>query len=413
MNSALLINASEGDDPLVYPIGLDYLASSLSRAGIEIRCLDLALCKPSSRENLLRKTLSGRGWDIVAFNLRNVCDQTSKEIRYIPALKKLAGIARTALEDTIIAVGGSGASLAPDIIMKETGADVVIAGDGEAGFGEILNGMEDGTVKGKIIRARADIGSISYRRGSWGSVKEYARLGADGNLQTRRGCGKRCAYCAYPVIEGHSVRLRDPEIAAGEFLQLERLGFKKIFIVDAVFNDPLSHAKQVLRELRAAGTRAEWTGFFSPRHIDRELLDLVRVTGGGRPLKLTIESGSDAILKALGKDFRRDHIASAAGLCRKAGVPFSFTVLFGGPGENRGTIAETCDLIMKLEPSYVSASIGVYVYPQTEMANRTKGSLWRREEELLGDTVLPVNRTAVKKQVESLLAGSPFPVYVH
>jgi len=204
-----------------------------------------------------------------------------------------------------------------------------------------------------------------------------------------------------------------PQGGRQEFLQLERLGFRKVFIVDALFNEPLSHAKAVLRALRAAATLAEWTAFFTPKGIDRELLELVRETNGGTPLKLTIESGADSMLAALDKGFSRRDIVAATEACRSASIRFSFTVLFGGPGESESTVAQTCDLIAAASPEYVSASIGVYVYPGTPLAARTRGTLWQHEGQLLGATVVPVDRDAIKAQVQARLSGCSFPVYIH
>lgn len=415
--SVLLINTSIPDILYVYPLGLDYLASSLRQAGTHVDCLDLAICEPEQQEVALRKKLTEERYDFVAFNLRNLCDQSPTRVRYIPGIQKIILQARQLLTDqnkeATLVLGGAAASLAPDFLLHHMGVDAVVCGDGEAGFAELFERCRHRKVKGELIRASTDISSIVYSRGSWGHIDEYLKRGADGNLQTKRGCNQVCVFCSYPVIEGKSIRMRDPVLAAREFLQLEARGFKKIYIVDAVFNNPLSHAKEVLSEFRKAGTRAEWTGFFSPKLVDRELLRLVKATHGGRPLKLTIETGSDAMLDALGKGFTRREIAMATRLCREEDVPYSFTVLLGGPGENRDTIAETCELILNEKPAYVSASIGVYLYPKTRLAEATRDTLWNSETELFGNMIYPVERDVIKRQFEETLSKSGFPVYVH
>jgi radical SAM superfamily enzyme YgiQ (UPF0313 family) len=414
--SVLLVNTTDAEDLLVYPIGLDYLVSALEAAGAaEVSGLDLALCASAEQEARLVEALSGAHYEVIGFNLRNLCDQTTKRIQYVPRLARLIETARRALDGrpAVIAVGGAGASLAPETILAEVGADVLISGDGEAGFFELLDDLSRGGASRRVIEARTDIREIEYRRGAFGSLEEYARRDADGNLQSRRGCSMACDYCSYPVIEGAAVRMRDPERVAEEFVQLERFGFKKIFIVDAIFNSPLRHAKEVLRAIEKRKTRTEWTGFFSPKFIDTELLELVKATNGGRPLKLTIESGSNAMLESLHKGFDKEDILRATRLCREVGVPFSFTVLFGGVGEDRQTVVESLALIQEAQPAYVSASIGVYVYPKTPLARRTLGRIWNNEEELMGKTVYPVDREMVRALVEEGLRGSPFPVYLH
>ncbi|OGI05638.1 MAG: hypothetical protein A2X41_12870 [Candidatus Margulisbacteria bacterium GWE2_39_32] len=365
---------------------------------------------PETRKKRLQETVKTRQYDIIAFNLRNLCDQTVAGSFYIPLLKELIEYARLAAgSNQLIAIGGAGASISPEQIMRKVNADAVIAGDGEAGFAELIRLLNKGhEITGTVISSRTDLHRSSYIRGSWGYLEPYLELGVDGNLQTKRGCNRLCVYCSYPIIEGPHIRLRNPVVVAEEFLQLERIGFKKIFIVDAVFNNPLHHAKEVLRAMIAAKSTTEWTGFFCPKYIDQELLDLVNSTNGGHPVKITIDSGSDTILSSLSKGFTRSDIVSATKLCRKSGIPFSFTVLFGGPGENIETIAETCELIKETKPEYVSASIGIYVYPQTKLASMCA----YEEHELLGTTSYPVNRGGVKFQVEKHLEGCAFPVYL-
>lgn len=139
----------------------------------------------------------------------------------------------------------------------------------------------------------------------------------------------------------------------------------------------------------------------------------MKETHGGAPLKLTIESGSNAMLRSLAKGFVADDVRAATRLCRRMKVPFSFTVLFGAEGETEATVAETLDLVAGEKPEYLSASIGVYVYPSTPLALRTRGRLWSTDEELLGQTLIPVERESIERQIEARLAGCGFPVYVH
>lgn len=415
--SLLLVNTSDASDLLVYPIGLDYLVSTLKQAGVEdITCLDLAMSSEPA-EQVVERAVTQRSYDVIAFNLRNLCDQTTKRIQYVPLLATLVKAARTGLEKSqrtsAIVLGGAGASLAPTSILREVGADALVAGEGESALLTVLQRVDAGLPLESIMRGDVHLDGLKYQRGAWGYVKEYVARGAEGNLQTKRGCAFACDYCSYPVIEGTSVRMRSPDDVADEFLQLQRMGFRKVFIVDAIFNSPPRHAKKVLQALKKAETTLEWTGFFSPKYIDRELLELIRITNGGKPLKLTIESGSDAMLDSLNKGFTREDILRTTALCREVGMPFSFTVLLGGVGENAETVAESLSLIAQESPQYASISIGMYVYPKTPLAKRTVGRIWNQEDELMGQTVYPVDRAAIEKQVKDMLAGCAFPVYLH
>ena len=83
-------------------------------------------------------------------------------------------------------------------------------------------------------------------------------------LQTQRGCRLRCVYCAYPHIEGRSVRPFDVEAVAAEARALEALGARFLILTDAVFNGAAEHALAVAGALRRAGLSIPWGGFFAP-----------------------------------------------------------------------------------------------------------------------------------------------------
>lgn len=423
----LLVGMPAGKNSLLYPLGLDYLSSHLRSSGVDVTCLDLALSKPELEQQDLLEVINNNNFDVIGFSLRNLCDQVKGGLSYPPILAELIKLTRKSLKlkgnSSTIAVGGAGASLSPTTILQDCGPDLLISGDGEDPLLNLCiqprSEPSDSNLTctssncSPIISIASKMKEITYTRGSWATLDPYLSAGCDGNIQTKRGCNQKCRYCSYPVIEGASVRLRNPDVVAEEFVQLEKLGFRKIFIVDGVFNNPPRHAKRVLQALIDRKTKAEWTAFLSPKFIDRELLELIKASNGGKHIKITIESGSDKVLAALEKGFCTDDIIRATNLCREMEVPFSFTIIFGGPDEDRKTISDTCKLIRNQKPIYVSASIGMYIYPQTPLAKMTKGTLWQDERELMGQTIYPVESALVRAQIANDLSGLDFPIYVH
>ena len=63
-----------------------------------------------------------------------------------------------------------------------------------------------------------------------------------------------------------------------------------------------------------------------------------------------IESGSNRILKKLGKGYRRRKIISAVTLARKAGMAVTIFITTGNPGEDRESIHETREMLRQLRP---------------------------------------------------------------
>lgn len=416
--SVLLINFDTCPLAKVYPIGLDYLASVLIDHGFTVDTLDFAFIPADQWYAEAVKKLNAHRYLAIGVGIRNLYDELYGGRNYVPeiisfiqSLKK--ELSRKKLSTAVI-VGGSGFSLMPNTILKQSGADYGITNEGEQAFVDILKQIKRGKVsETSIISKSNNVATARYRRGSWGNFHGYFRAGASGNLQTKRGCTLGCLYCEYPAIEGRTFRFRDPELVAEEYLQLERLGFPRVYIVDATFNNPRDQAKNVLTALKKAKTTIPWTGFFNPRLLDQELIELVKETHGGMPLKMTIESGSDEMLYALRKSFRREHIFEAVKLCKKNGVDFSFTILFGGPGENKTTVGETCALIRETRPASVSMNIGIFLHPKTPLALQTLGKLWKTEDDFINPIIYPCDRKGILSWVENGLSGAQIPYHVY
>jgi len=405
----LLINSNTCSLTKIYPISLDYLASVLADNDYKVDTLDLAFMSPPEALKIIREKLRLNQYLAIGVGIRNLNDEQSGGKNYLPGIIDFIKDIKKLTDKTEIKIilGGPGFSLMPRTILDETGADYGITGEGESAFATLLDNIYEYKMpKQDLLFEAADIVNISYRRGSWGNFHGYFRNLASGNLQTKRGCPMNCLYCEYPVIEGRNLRLRKPEITAGEFLQLEKLGFPRIYIVDATFNNPLYHAKEVLRAFKKVKTKKPWTGFLNPKFIDQELIDLIRQTNGEIPIKITIESGSDKILRNLNKNFSKADIEKTVKLCRKNKIDFSFTVLFGSPGENRDTVRETCSLIKESKPSHVSMSIGVFIHPKTPIAAKTYKKLWQHEKDFVNPIIYPCDRRKIKNWIEKELSDT-------
>jgi hypothetical protein len=71
------------------------------------------------------------------------------------------------------------------------------------------------------------------------------------------------------------------------------------------------------------------------------------------------------MLRSLGKSFTVDEVRRASLLCRAAGIATAHYLLFGGPGENDGTIAESVALMDELAPEAVIVMVGIRIYAGT------------------------------------------------
>ena len=141
-------------------------------------------------------------------------------------------------------LGGSGFSIFPEQMLSLLGVEFGIIGEGEETFCLLARHLAGGRGGPRTSQPRATGGdarritrSAAPFAGNGGPARDlldnprYLALGGMGNLQTKRGCPFRCAYCTYPHIDGESLRLRPPADVVEELASMvEESGLDEVFL---------------------------------------------------------------------------------------------------------------------------------------------------------------------------------------
>jgi radical SAM superfamily enzyme YgiQ (UPF0313 family) len=395
MPSRLLLISANGcttPDP-VFPLGLAHLNAALRQAGHEIVWLDV-LADIGRFAEALRQFRPG----FVGISLRNIDDVLiRKQETFFNDLASLSGVIRRELNCPII-LGGSGFSIFPERLLELAGADFGIAGEGESAFPALIKALEKGGdhqgIPGLVFRQGDRIIANAPAPGFLergladadrpGPVTAYyLQNGGMLNLQTQRGCARRCCYCTYPLIEGRQHRRRPPEVVAAEFEQLQRCGARYVFVVDSVFNSSARHVTEVCEALLESGVKLPWGCFLRPQGLTSGLMRLMAHAG------LThIEFGSDSfcdeVLAAYEKDLTFEDILRSSELAREEKVDFCHFLIAGGPGETMGTLERGFQNSLRLRGAVMMAVVGMRVYPGTGLFERAiAAGRIRRQSDLL------------------------------
>ena len=219
----------------VVPLGILYVMAALpARHATEL----WDLCFEDAPLAYLEARLRDFRPDVVAIGLRNI--QNNDYSGYGDNLAFYEQVLATVrgCSAAPVVVGGGGFSVMPEGLMRRLRPDFGIAGEGERAFAELVVRLEGG---GDDF---AGIGGLHYFAGGGlvsipppGALQPldgiavpdrvlvdgryYERFGID-SVQTKRGCPLRCDYCTYPLIEGRSIRQRDPVRVAVEDAQVEQ-----------------------------------------------------------------------------------------------------------------------------------------------------------------------------------------------
>ena len=355
----LLVSANRERFPEpVFPIGPAYTASALLREGWSVRIFDAGMAWNPGPS--LRREIGEFRPDFVGVSLRNVDNAAYPHTRcYLPGYVRIVAEIR-AFTAVPLLLGGSGFSIFPGELMELLRAEGGVTGDGEEGLPRLLRGEKGPVVHGTL----PDLSGVEFPRVSDGippSIDRYRTIG----IQTARGCPRECAYCTYPSLEGSGMRFRPPEAVAAdmEFL-FRRHGKRDFFLVDSTFNADERHMAAVCRAILSAGVPARFSCYLQPGSSDPGLYRLL-AEAGCVAVDFGTDTGSERMLESLRKGFTVDDIRAASEACRKAGIDFCHSLLFGGPGETEETIRETVRRMDEIGPKAVVAMAGIRIYPGT------------------------------------------------
>jgi radical SAM superfamily enzyme YgiQ (UPF0313 family) len=212
--------------------------------------------------------------------------------------------------------------------------------------------------------------------GLFPSFQRYRLLG----IQTARGCPHNCIYCTYPLLEGRRVRKRPPERIADEIEYLaKRHKIRGFFIVDSTFNADEQHMISVLESIISKELDVRFMCYLEPKFSSPSLFQLL-AKAGCVGVDFGTDSGTDTMLQSMRKGFSVDDVISASRACREAGINFTHSLIFGGPGENSTTIKATAKVMDEVGPNAVIAMTGIRIYPGTEIERiaRKEGALSSR-----------------------------------
>ena len=355
----------------VYPLGLDYVAASVSPEH-EVQIVDLNTLSLIDLSQLLA-TFSP---NIIGLSCRNIDNMDAGDSHYfLKDYVKIVSHIRSHSKATIVC-GGSAFTIMPQQILSILGADYGIIGEGER-FGLFVEAINDGRDPAQlpgVISSTTDKdtpapwkGPIKRKFKSRAAHNSfYLEKGGMLNLQSKRGCCFNCIYCSYPHIEGRKHRLVDPDEVARTALDLQNAGAKYFFITDSAFNSDIEHSLAVAEAFKNAGVSIPWGSFFAPIQLPANYFQTLAGAGLAH-VEFGTESLAKSVLKTYRKPFSVDDVFTAHKQALDAGLHVAHYLLMGGPGESAATITESLNNLDTLKRAVFFFFIGIRIYPQTTL----------------------------------------------
>lgn len=231
----------------------------------------------------------------------------------------------------------------------------------------------------------------------------------EANMVGARGCPYDCSFCGAAVSANPdiTIRTRTPENIIEEMTELHtHYGVTAFRFVDDLFLGYERFIRRCMAAFTTAGIgyRYVWdaTGRINILHrMSDEMLELLKLNGC-REVALGIESGSERLLKHMGKRITSDMTRSVVRRLTERGISVKGYFILGFPTETREELAETVRLVYDLwditthQPGRFRASVFEFrPYPGTPEWQRLIASGKYSQQQLLDYTAVDLTAGGV------------------
>lgn len=367
------------------PLGFACVAASIEQAGHHVTVIDAFGEKLNTKQTIDR------------------LKETEPEVTGISCVTCNVDIGReigqAAKNFSTVVFGGTHPSLNPESVFDV--CDVVVIGEGEEAFPELLSGKDWHEIQGIVFIENGEVlctperpqivnlDSVPFPARHLFPMDRYKQFGvmALATMLTSRGCPMRCSYCTisqlWPIWRG-----RSPNNVVDEMeLLVKEYHVKGISIVDEDFMFDPERVEKICDEILARGLKFWWGMQTRADHLPDVSL-LKKMTAAGCEFALFgIESVSEETMRGLNRSLSVDTISYAFEVCKKAGMRTAGSAILGFPGETIEDAKATIKFVKEMAPDYIFFGVPT-PFPGTAFHRECERNGWIKERNLLKYTIM-------------------------
>lgn len=359
------------------PLGTLYVASSLIKAGHEVRFLNGAFMR---HEEILKE---------VSLFKPHFVGIYSTTFGWRRALKTASDI-KNLDHGIFVTVGGPYPIAMQEGCLKDShNIDAVVTGEGEITVVEMLMRLSEGKglegVEGVVYRDKdeiiknpprpliTDLDSIPFpARELLGDADRYIPPPATYKRRpvaviiTARGCNRRCIFCFQIDKERKTgIRFRSIENVMEEVELCLKQGYREIKFIDDTLAADYDRAMRLTEEIRRRGLDFTWFASACVNQVDKPLLKAFKETGCWAIL-FGAESGVQKNLNAIRKGITLEQTRRAVRWAKEVGLTVYTPFIIGIPGETYEDALKTIDFAIELNPDIANFH-ALTPFPGTEL----------------------------------------------
>jgi B12-binding domain/radical SAM domain protein len=286
-------------------------------------------------------------------------------------------------------VGGP-VSAVPEMVLGELAPDAVICGEGEEGALALLRDGVSETVPGIAFMGPTGIVFSGPAQPCPVSrplpfipsdIAMQDVRGASAYIETQRGCIGACTFCQVPRFFGREIRSRPLDEILTEVQAFKDAGARRLSVSGGT-GSLYGYADGKLNDDAFAELLQGMAGIMGPKNVSSPdirvdcisdtVLDAIRDYTIGWVF-FGLESGSDRVLRLMGKGATAAQAGRAIEACRTHGLHVAGSFIVGYPTETAAEYEETKDFIAQyaLDDVFISIAEPIPGTPLADLAMRT------------------------------------------
>lgn len=359
------------------PLGLAYLAAIAEQRGWQVRIIVAStLYAHLSDEQILSESIHFAA-DVIGIRILTFSANKSYKL-----IKELSCVS------PFIIAGGHHATVLPEEVLNRSPCNIVVRGEGEETFNELLDlfekrktsfthikGISFKDEKGRIFHNpdRELLSEVVLNKLVFPAKhlfsKKYFKSSLFGNIIASRGCPHFCTYCSQNIFKV-TYRIRNVDNVFAEIEELyRRYKVRYIFFADDLFTANEIWVKALCEKISESKISFAWT---CSTRIDCVTENLLREMkkAGCLYIQYGVESISPYSYKKIRKKVEEKDVRQVLSWSKDIGIGIVLNFMWGFPWDTRDDIKRQIEFINGVShKTYFTDLFGIIPFPGTELYN--------------------------------------------
>lgn len=355
------------------PLGIISIAGYLKNCGHDIRLLDASVNKIDFRKEIEDFKPDIAGISVIGH-------------KSLPDAVRISGILKK--YNITVAWGGPLASCAAKSLLEHNNIDYIFTGEGELVWEELLEAIEKGTDISEIFGiAYIKDGNFHYNgQHSLANLADFPKMdfslvnpsdyfqktfGCERMLHicASKGCPNHCTFCYNRDFNLSQYRKRPLNDVMDEIRYLvENFDMDGIYFTDELWASTREEMLEYCKAFKESNLNFVWGCQTTIGRFTKEDYKLM-YESGCRWIFFGIESGSQNLLKKMGKNIDFQKIESNLEDCYESGIVTIAAFIVGIPYETEEDLKKTVELAKRIKASYYSFNF-FYPVPNSVLCNQ-------------------------------------------